>query len=214
MRRLRRDEDLVGVAREVRHKDDGRIVLVNDPPAIVALGLEDVLKEAAARRFKVAAASAGFCLDGLEDKVGRVNLAVRVRVRDADDFALVLENENVINVWAAAEINVLFLPHRKQGFDFRRRKLRERQVVFGAVTDDACDAARGAALIDARGRRRLWRVEADARMIVVEYERLLVSGIDRAAHTTVARTEITIADVFRQRLVFVSDGFADPRAVL
>src|SRR5918911_1053188 len=105
MRRFGRDEEFVSVAREVRHEDDGRIVFVDDAAAILALGGEDVLKEDAASFFKVAAAGARLGLDGLEYEVGRVNLAVRVRVRDADDFALILEDEDVVDPVAAAEID-------------------------------------------------------------------------------------------------------------
>src|SRR5947209_6286612 len=111
MRLLGRDEEFVSVAREVRHEDDGRIVFVDEAAAILMFSLEEVLKEKAPGLFKVAAAGAGFGLDGLEDKVGGVNLAVRMRVRDADDFALVLKDENVIDFGAAAEVNILLLPN-------------------------------------------------------------------------------------------------------
>src|SRR5436853_6431726 len=147
MRRLWRDEDFISIARKVRHKDDGRIVFVDDAAAILAFGGEDFLKENAARFFKIAAAGAGFGFDGFEDKVGRVNLAMRVRVRDADDIALILKDENVIDFGAAAEINILFLPDREQGFNLCRPKLGECQVMLGAVADDARQALRGPSAI-------------------------------------------------------------------
>src|SRR4051812_22990747 len=125
MRLFGRDEDFVSVARKVRHKDDGRVVFVDDAAAILVLGFEDVLKERAARFCKVAAAGARFGFDGFEDKVGGVNLAMRVRIRNADDFALVLKDEDVIDLRAAAEIEVLSLPDRKQRFNLCWRKLCE-----------------------------------------------------------------------------------------
>src|SRR3954451_19463754 len=117
MRLFGRDEDFVSVARKIRHKDDSRVIFVDDAAAILVLGFEDILKERAARFFKVATAGARFGLDGFEDKVGGVNLAMRMRIRNADDFALVLEDEDVIDLRAAAEVNILFLPDRKQRFN-------------------------------------------------------------------------------------------------
>src|SRR4051794_31151384 len=79
----------------------------------------------------------GLGLDVLEDEVGGVNLAVRVRVRDADGLPLVLEDEDVFDLGPAPEFAVLLLPDREQLFDLRRLKLGERQAVVRTVADDA-----------------------------------------------------------------------------
>ena len=102
---------------------------------------------------------ARFGLDGLEHEVGRVDLAVRVRVGDADDLALVLEDEHVIDAVACAEIAVLLLPDLEQPVDLGRLQLRQRQVVARAVADDARHARRGPVAVDARGRREHLRRE-------------------------------------------------------
>src|SRR5262245_18311290 len=121
-------------------------------------------------------------LDGLEDEVGRVDLAMRVRVGDADDLAFVFEDQYVVDLFARAEFDVLPLPDAHQvdylfGFEFC-----EGQVVARAVADDAGYAGGGPVAVNARRRVETARgVHADARVIVIEDERKRVIVIALAA---------------------------------
>src|SRR5204863_276377 len=80
-------------------------------------------------------------LDGPEHEVRRVDLAVRMRVTDADDLALVLEHEHVPYLVARAELAVLRLQHLQQTEDLRLAELGERDVVPRRDADDACSIA-------------------------------------------------------------------------
>src|SRR5205085_12241222 len=111
VRGLRRDEDLVCVAREVWEEGDCRVVLGEDASAVPSFCCDDVVEESAPRLFEIVAAYARLVLNRLEDEVGRVNLAVRVRVRDAYDLALVLEGEHMRDLRPAAQLDVLLAPH-------------------------------------------------------------------------------------------------------
>jgi hypothetical protein len=94
---FRRDVTFISVAGKVRQKRDRGTVFENDPAAIGALGIEDVLEQNASCFFMVAAAGTSFRFNCFENEVGRVNLAVRVRIRYADDLAFVFENQDVLD---------------------------------------------------------------------------------------------------------------------
>ena len=72
-----------------------------------------------------------FCFNRLEDKVRRVDLAVGVRVGDANHFATVLEDQELVDFRTAAEFDVLLLPDAQQGLDFRSLQLGQRKIVLG-----------------------------------------------------------------------------------
>lgn len=55
-------------------------------------------------------ADAGFCFNVL-DKVGGIDLAVGVGIRDAHDFSLVFKDEDVGDLGMAAQLKVLGLPN-------------------------------------------------------------------------------------------------------
>ena len=178
VRRLRRDEDFVGIAREVRHEGNRRVVLRDDAAAVGVFRGEDVLEQHAAGLRQVPLACTRLGLDRLEHEVRRVDLTVRVRVRDADHFALVLEDEHVIDAVASAELPVLLLPDCEQPVDLRGLQLGEREVVPRAVADDAREAGGRPVAVDPGGRRELLRrARPDARVIVVEDEGARVGGL-------------------------------------
>src|SRR5215475_13270189 len=107
---------------------------------------------------------------------------MRMRVGNAYDLALVLEDQDVIDFLARAEFGILLLPYTRQVVDLGGVEFRESQIVARTVADYARDARRGPVEVNARRRGRLaWGVETDAGMIVVEYERASVIVITTAA---------------------------------
>src|SRR5262249_6246181 len=147
-----------------------------------ALGLEDVLEKNPPGLGQVSFGDSRLGLDGLEDEVGGVNLAMRVRVGDAYDLALVFEDQYVIDLFAAAEFYVLLLPDAHQVDKLCGLEFREGQVVAWAVADDAGDAPGGPVAVYARRGVEMARgVEAYAWMIVIEDERTLVIVVALAA---------------------------------
>src|SRR5262249_24987050 len=110
------------------------------------------------------------------------NLAMRVRVGNAYDFALVLEDQDVVDLLARAEFDILLPPDAHQIDYLRGIQFRESQVVARAVADDARNACRGPVAVNARRSGKVaWRVDTDARMIVVKYKRARVIDIATAA---------------------------------
>src|SRR4030095_790863 len=215
VRGFRRDEGLVSIAREVGQENNRRFILENDAPPVFALGFEDVLEKNPPGLGQMPPGDTRLGLDGFEDEVGRVDLAMRVRVGDADDFALILEDQDVVDLLVAAEFDVLQLPGAHQVDDLRGLELCEGQVVARAVADDAGDAGRGAIAINARRRGQVpRRVEPHAGMIVVKDEDVFVIVVAIAAHASVARAQVTIGQIVRQRRLFALDRLAVPRAVL
>src|SRR5205085_4904972 len=87
---LWRNENFVSVARKVWQEGYGRVVLADDSATVLLFCNNYLLKERAPCLTQITLACASFCLYSLEDKVGRVNLAMRVWVRHAYDLALVL----------------------------------------------------------------------------------------------------------------------------
>ena len=117
---------------------------------------------------------------------------MRVRVADADDLALVLEDEDERHVGMRRELAHLLLPRLEQGVHAIDVELRQRHVVPRAVADHARHTGRRTVPVDARRARQLARCgRADARVVVVEHERAGVAGVHGAAHARVARAEIT-----------------------
>ena len=101
----------------------------------------------------MAAARLQLGLDVLEGEVGRVDLAVRVRVADPDDLALVLEDQHERHVGMRRQLAHLLLPRREQRVHAVDVELGERHVVPRAVADHAGDAGGGPVPIEACRRR-------------------------------------------------------------
>src|SRR5262249_42617571 len=165
MRSFRRDESLVSIAREVGQENYRRFIFENNAPPVFALGLEDVLEEYPPGLGQMPPGDSRLGLDGFEDDGGRVDLAMRSRVAEADDLALVVEDQDMVDLFVRAEFGVLPLPGAHQVDDLRGLEFCERQVVARAVADDAGDAGRRAVAVNAGGRGQVpRRVEPHARM--------------------------------------------------
>src|SRR6185369_11789177 len=91
---------------------------------------------------KIFAADPGLVFDRLENKIVRIDLAMRMRVRNSNGRAFVLKDQNVFDLRMRSELRILFLPGLKQIDNLRKLKLRKCQVVFRAVTNDTRDAGR------------------------------------------------------------------------
>ena len=174
------DVDLVGVAGEVGHERDHVVVLVQHAAAVLLLGADDVRHQPAPGVALVALRRAELGLDRLPDERRRVDLAVRVRVGDADDVALVLEAQHLANLRARAQLARLA----------RARRRRPRRSP-PAASRPASDRGAARSRRRARRRRRASRGRAaaatatsrgasapDARVIVVEHERAVVARVD------------------------------------
>ena len=91
------DVDLVGVAGEVGDEGDHVLVLVQHAAAVLLLGADDVRPSGRGRsRAGGAPTRASSISIVFQTNAGRVDLPVRVRVGDADDLALVLEAEHLL----------------------------------------------------------------------------------------------------------------------
>src|SRR3954447_13971057 len=186
-----RDVRLIGIACEVRDERDGASMLRNDPSPVLTLGRNDVLEQRFARLFEMPAARTEFGLNVFESEVRGVDLTVRVRVADADNLSLVLEDEDEVHFGMRGQFAPLLLPRREQRIDAVDIELRQREVVAGAVAHHSRDARGRAISIDADRRRQVTRgIDADTRVIVIEHECAGIRRIDRAAHSRVARAEI------------------------
>ena len=183
--------------------------------AVAALRVQHVLEEHASRLREVPRSRPGLGLDVLEDEVGGVDLAVGMRVGDAHDLALVLEDEDVRDALHARELAILRLPDPEKGVHFGRAQLGEAQVVLGRVAHDAGHAGRGPVAVDRRQGRQIGRGQrSHAGMVVVEDEGLAVVGVARAADARVAGAEIAVRNVLGQRPLLRPDHVAAPRPVL
>src|SRR5262245_36344325 len=182
VRGLWRDESLVSITSEVRQENYRQFIFENYPPPVFAFGLEDVLEEYAPGIGQMSLGDSRLGLDGLENEVGRIDLAMWVWVGDADDLAFVLEDQYVVDLFARAELQILLLPDAHQVGDFHGIEFGEGQVVARAVADDAGDSRGGPVAVNARRRVEPDRcVNADARMIVIEDKRARVIVVALAA---------------------------------
>src|SRR5262249_12365268 len=151
----------VSIPGKVRQKSDGRGILINDPSSILALRLEDVLKEHASGRLVVTSGNIGFALNRLEDKIRRIDLTVRMRIGNTYHIAFVLEDENVFHFPAGAKIDVLVTPGLEKDLDFSDLQFSQRHVVFRTVADHAGDAGRRPIAVDAwRSVQMEWRLQS------------------------------------------------------
>ena len=76
------------------------------------------MKEHASLLFVVASGNVGFVLNRLEDKIGRIDLAVRMRIGHTHDIAFVFEDENMFHFPSRAEIDVLVTSGLDKDLDF------------------------------------------------------------------------------------------------
>jgi len=138
-----------------------------------------------------------------------------MRIRDADDFAFVLENQDVRHVPVPSELEILRLPDAQEILDGLVIELRKREIVARRIADDARESTGVRTAID----RRLWcrrmrRMRRHARQVVVEDERVAIRRVALAVYAPVARAEITVLHIRGQRDVSSADFLAAPRPVL
>jgi hypothetical protein len=154
-------------------------------------------------------------LDRLEDEIGRVDLAMRMGIGDPYNFSFVLEDKHVSNFWAVAKVEILILPYGEKVFNFGSAQLGQRHIVSGAVANHPGDsrgrpAAKYSTVIIAES----WRIQSDARVIVIEDKCCGVKGIAGAANAGVTGTEVAIRVVPGQPLAIVVDCLTAPRSIL
>ena len=109
---FRRDKNLVSVTSKIRHKSNCRFVFRNDPFVITLLGGNNICEQGAPGLIQISARGSDFSFDRFEDKVSRINLAVRMRIRDANDPAFIFERQDVIDLRPSSQINIFTLPGR------------------------------------------------------------------------------------------------------
>jgi hypothetical protein len=131
------DERLVRIAREVGNERERLITPHEEPAAVLFLGGDDVLKEGAAVARHVFRLGVSLVLDGLEDEVRPVDLAMRVRIAHSDNFALILEDVDVLHFLTRAEVEVLLPQHLEQVENLCLAELRESEVVHRSEAHDA-----------------------------------------------------------------------------
>src|SRR5258705_2527155 len=149
------------------------------------------------------------------DKVGGIDLTMRMWIGDAHRFAFVLEDQNMLNLWTSCQIFVLLLPNLDQVNNFGWCKFTQRQVVLWAITNNSGDSVRGAVAKNARRCRQFNRCfRRNARMIVIENKGLPLLRVDHPADTRVASPHIEVFDVFGQLFTFIFDRTPAPGAVL
>src|ERR1700752_2004319 len=96
------DEHFISIPRKVRDESNRCFVLKDYAPAVALFCREDISEEHSAVFGPVSPAGPRLNFNSLEDKVGRINLAMRMRVRDTHNLALIFKNQNVINLSAIA----------------------------------------------------------------------------------------------------------------
>src|SRR5262249_3977665 len=146
-----RHENFVRITGKGGNEDDGGIVLENDSLSAFSLGRKDVLKQDPPGPREMMFGDSRFNLNRPEHEVGRVDLAMRMRVRYAYNFAFVLEDQHVIDFTLATEFEILRLPDLEKVLDFGNLKFCQPDVMSWAVADDSGDAGCRAYAIDTTG---------------------------------------------------------------
>jgi len=215
VRLLRHHERFVGIAGEVGNEGDRRIVLTEDAAPVGALGGDDVFQQHPILLVPVTLRDGHFVFDRLEDEIRRVDLAVGVRVGNADHLTLVLECEHVVHFRTGAEFPILRLPDPQQVGDLRHFEFGQRDVVPRAVADNASHPLGWPMTIDARSRLNVvGSLRPDAGEIVVEYEDVRVGRILPTTHPDVSGTERTVGDVIGHRLGACRGRLPCPRPIV
>ena len=93
-----------------------------------------------------------FGFDRFEDKVRGVNLAVRVRIRNANCLAFVFKDQHMVDLFASAQLAILFLPYSEEGFDRGWLQFSEGETVVRTVANYPSDPCRWLIAINARRR--------------------------------------------------------------
>ena len=107
VRLARRDVRLVRIAREVRHERQRLAPRREHATTVRLLGVDDVAEERPAGCGPVLGRRVALRSRACETKVRRVDLAVRVRIADADHFALVLEHQHAAHFGPRRQVAML-----------------------------------------------------------------------------------------------------------
>src|SRR6266508_4795678 len=118
VRSFRRYVNFIGVACKVRHKSDCCFVLGNDALTTHELGGKNILKKSATGLAQKFLAGPHFGFNRFEDEVRRINLTVRVWVRNADRLSLIFEDQHMADFGMTAEFPILFLPDSQKLLNF------------------------------------------------------------------------------------------------
>src|ERR1043166_6417537 len=185
-------------AYEIPKRDWSSDVCSSDLAAtVIFFRANHILKKNASGVGEVALTRARFRLNCLEDEVCRINLVVRMRIRNANFFSFILKDQHVLDLCECTELAILFLPHAEQVFDRKWLELREGETVIRTVTDYACDSRCRSIEINAgRLLQSLRRVEADAWMIVIKDKRAGVVVVSRTTDAQVAGTQVAVGHIF------------------
>ena len=131
---------------------------------------------------RVALAGSRFGFDCFEDKIRGVDLAMRMRIGDADDLAFVFEDEHVVDFRHGVRVPILFAARRSAVSESRRGSTRRASdCVWGCSKRRERFRAPGDSDRCLCGAERRRRARARRRMIVVEDKSLIVMRIYRAA---------------------------------
>jgi hypothetical protein len=140
---------------------------------------------------------------------------MRMRIRNSNHLAPVLKDQNMGDLFTAAEFQVLFLPDSQQVLDFERVQFGESDIVPRTVADYARYArSRAADVESARYRQILGRVESDTGVIVVEYKRAFVFIVLGSADAPVSGAQIAVGYIIGHVRILARDGLAAPWPVL
>src|SRR5437762_4156747 len=120
---LRRHINFIGVACKVRHEGNRRFILSDDAAPIGAFSCDDILKKNASRRSQMFLTGLHLRLNSLENEVGRINLAVWMRIRYPNGLASILKNQNMVDLGMTPQFLVLLLPHSQQTLNLGQLQL-------------------------------------------------------------------------------------------
>src|SRR4029453_428887 len=149
--------NFIRITRKIRKESNRRTILGDNPTLILFFGSKDVLKEHASGLEQITLAGCGFSLNRFKNKIRGVNLTVRMRIRDAYNFAFVFKYKNMLDTRVCRKLQVLPLPCTKKILNLCLLELGQGEIVSRCVTNYACDAVCWSILIDAGCGRQLGR---------------------------------------------------------
>src|SRR5436190_17565089 len=115
--------NFICVASKVGNKRNGGVTLSDNPRVVELFSFDNLLEQNFPSTCQVPGARHGFCFNCLKDKVGCVDLAMRMRIRDAYNLAFVFKHQYMIDLRTATELPVLGLPCCKEILDLFRLEL-------------------------------------------------------------------------------------------
>jgi hypothetical protein len=145
---LRVDVHLIGIAGKKGHKSAKVSTFRDYPSAIFTLLLQDIAVEAAFVLVIVFLSLTKFFLGDGRDVGKGIDLAVGMGKGHSDLLALVLKNEDVVNVAKRAQLLVTVGPHLHQIFYLDQGEVSQASLVAGGIKNYLTDTQRGLYLIE------------------------------------------------------------------